>query len=59
MRSNWGVLYTIGNILLKAIRYCPQILKKKLICEKYECPNFLDKKSPDFGTLTWKSDIWI
>jgi hypothetical protein len=29
MSSNWGVLYTIGKIILKIIMYHPCILKKK------------------------------
>jgi hypothetical protein len=31
MKFNWGVLYTVGKIFLKAIRYFPQIQKKDLI----------------------------
>jgi hypothetical protein len=29
--SNWAVLYTIGKIFLRAIRYCPQVFKKNFI----------------------------
>jgi len=28
MRSNWNVLYTIGNIFSRVIRYCPRTLIK-------------------------------
>jgi hypothetical protein len=31
MSSDWGVLYTIGNIFLKIKKYCNHILKKDLI----------------------------
>jgi hypothetical protein len=27
MKSNWGVLYTVGKIFLRAIIYCPRIPK--------------------------------
>jgi hypothetical protein len=30
MNSDWGVLYIVGKIFLKAIRSCLQIFKKKL-----------------------------
>jgi hypothetical protein len=30
-RSNWGVLYIIRKIFLRAIKYCPHIFKKDLI----------------------------
>jgi hypothetical protein len=29
MNSDWGVLYTIGNIFLRAIKYCHQVFHKK------------------------------
>jgi hypothetical protein len=31
MRSDWSVLYTIGKIFSKDIKYCPPILKKNLL----------------------------
>jgi hypothetical protein len=31
MSSNWGVIYIVGKIFLRATRYCPHILKKNLI----------------------------
>jgi hypothetical protein len=55
MRSNWGMLYIVGKILLKAIRCCPCTFFKKLICKKYERPKFWDNKSPYFGTPTLES----
>jgi hypothetical protein len=53
MSFDWGVLYTIEKIFLKAIRYCPRILKIGLLSERYECPKFWDNKSPNFGTSIW------
>ncbi len=50
MESDWGVLYPVENIILKAIRYCPCIFKIDLILEGYECPKFLDNKSFNFGS---------
>jgi hypothetical protein len=50
MRSDWGMLYTIAKILLRAIRYCLCILKKNLIQKRYEHPKLWDNKSPNFGT---------
>jgi hypothetical protein len=55
MSSDWGMLYTIGNIFLKVIKYYPWIFKKDLIWEIYECPKFRDNKSPNFGTPIWES----
>jgi hypothetical protein len=46
MSFDWGVLYTIGKIFLKAIRYFPCIFKIDLIWEKYEHPKILDNKNP-------------
>jgi len=34
MKSDQGVLYTIGNIFLRAIRYHPHIFKKKIDLRK-------------------------
>jgi hypothetical protein len=31
MRSDWGMLYIVGDIYVRAIRYCPHILKNDLI----------------------------
>jgi hypothetical protein len=55
MSCDWGVLYIVRKIFLRAIRYCPQILKTKLILEIYERPKFWDYKSPSFGTSIWES----
>jgi hypothetical protein len=40
MSSSWNLLYTIGKIFSRAIRYCLHTLKIKLILGKYEHPNF-------------------
>jgi hypothetical protein len=29
MRSDWNVLYTVGKIFSRAIKYCPQNFEKK------------------------------
>jgi hypothetical protein len=56
MSSDWNMLYTVGKIFLRAIRFYLFILKKKnLIWKIYEPPKFWDNKSPNFGTLTWES----
>jgi hypothetical protein len=55
MKSNWSILYTIANIFLKAIKYCPQTLKKYLIWKRYECPKFWNNKNFSFETPTWES----
>jgi hypothetical protein len=34
MRSNWGMLYTIGKIFLRAITYYPFIPKNRLDLRK-------------------------
>jgi hypothetical protein len=52
IKSNWGLLYIVENIFLKAIRYCLRIFKNKLILERYERPKFWDNKSSNFGSLT-------
>jgi len=31
MSFDWGVLYTVGKIVMKDIKYCPCILKTDLI----------------------------
>jgi hypothetical protein len=31
MRSNWGVLYTIGKLFLRVIKYFSHIFKKKTL----------------------------
>jgi hypothetical protein len=31
MRSDWSVLYSVGKVFSRAIRYCPYILKANLI----------------------------
>jgi hypothetical protein len=31
INSDWGMLYIVGKIILRAIRYCPQIFKINLI----------------------------
>jgi hypothetical protein len=55
MRYDWGVLYIIGKIFLRVIRYFPHIFKINLILERYEHPKFWNNKSPNFGTPTWES----
>jgi hypothetical protein len=40
MKLRLGMLYIVEKTFLRAIRYCPHILKKDLILEKYECPKF-------------------
>jgi hypothetical protein len=55
MKSDWSMLYTIGKIFSRAIRYCPHTLKKNYTSERYEHPNFWDNKSFSFGTPTWDS----
>jgi hypothetical protein len=63
MKSDLNMLYTVGNIFSKDIRYCPHTFEKDLIWEKYEHPKFWDNKNPNFGTPTWefqgKNDIWM
>jgi hypothetical protein len=54
MNSDSGVLYIIGKIFLRAIRYCHRVLKIDLIWERYENPELWDNKSPNFGTLEEK-----
>jgi len=49
------MLYTVGKIFLKDIKYCRFIFLKDWIWEKYEHPKFWDNKSPSFGTPTWES----
>jgi len=44
MRFNWSVLYTIGNIFSRDIKYCPCIFKINLIWERYEHSMFWDNK---------------
>jgi hypothetical protein len=51
---DWGVQYTIGNIFSRARSYCPRMLKKYLIWEKYECPKFRNNKNPSFE----ESQFW-
>jgi len=46
MRSDWNVLYTIGKIFLRAIKYCLRF-KKNLIWQRHECPKFWNNKSPN------------
>jgi hypothetical protein len=55
MRSNWRVLYTVGNIFSIAIRYYSRTFEIDLIGKKYKCPKFWDNKSPSFWTPTWES----
>jgi hypothetical protein len=59
MRFYWDVLYTVGQIFLKDIRYCLQVLKIYLMWEKYEHPKFWDNKSRNFGTPRgkWHLDV--
>jgi hypothetical protein len=54
MKSNSSMLYTVGNIFSKNIRYCLHTFEKDLIWNKYEHPKFWDSKSPNFGTPTWE-----
>jgi hypothetical protein len=43
MRFDWSVLYTIGKIFSRAIKYFPRIFKNNLIQEIYEHPKVLGK----------------
>jgi hypothetical protein len=54
MSSNWGVLYTVGKILLKAIRYCLCNFKINLIWERYEHPNFGTTILESWGKVTFR-----
>jgi hypothetical protein len=61
-RSNelqFGMLYTVGKIFLRAIRYNPHISKIDLIWKRYERPKFWNNKSPNFGNLgeKWHLDV--
>jgi hypothetical protein len=55
MSSDWSVLYIVGKIFLKVIRYYLWIFKIDFIWERYECPKFWDNNNPNFGTPTWES----
>jgi hypothetical protein len=46
MSSDWGVLYTVEKIFLRAIKYFPQVFKIILILERYGHPKFWDNKNP-------------
>jgi hypothetical protein len=50
MRFDWNVLYNVGMIFSRAIKYYLHTLKKKLGLKKYERPNFWNNKSPSFRT---------
>jgi hypothetical protein len=52
MSSDWGVLYNVGKIFLRIIKYCICIFKIDLIWERYEHPKFWESKSPNFRTPT-------
>jgi hypothetical protein len=55
MSFDWGVLYTVGKIILKDIGHYPHIFKTNLIWKKYECPKFWNNKGPNFGIPIWKT----
>jgi hypothetical protein len=55
MRFDWSVLYTIGKIFSKAIRYYICTHKINLIWEIYKRPKFWNNNSLNFGTPTWES----
>jgi hypothetical protein len=43
------MLYPIGNMFLRAIKYFAYILKTNMIWKRYECLKFWNNKSPNFG----------
>jgi hypothetical protein len=49
IRCNWNVLYTIGKIFSRDIRYCPHTFKTYLIWEWYEHPKFGTIRVPVLG----------
>jgi len=49
MRSNWSVLYTIGKIFWREIKYCPCTFKKKLIWKKMSIQHFETIRVPILG----------
>jgi hypothetical protein len=55
MSSDWGMLYIIKKIFLRAIRYFFCVLKIDLISKRFEHPKFWDNMSPNFRTSTWES----
>jgi len=63
MKSNRSVLYPIGKIFSRAIRYCLWTFKKDFIWERYECPKFGTTKvrvlGLPLGSLVekWHSDV--
>jgi hypothetical protein len=54
MKSNWSMLYTIGKIFAKVIRYFSLNFKTYLIWERYERPKIWDIKSP---IKKWHLDV--
>jgi hypothetical protein len=55
-RCNWGVLYTIGNIFLKAIIYMSHFQKKTWFEKNMNVQNFMQQES-QFWNSPRKSDI--
>jgi hypothetical protein len=55
MSFAWGMLYIVGKIFLKVIKYCLRFFKTNLIWERYEQPKFWDSH---LG-IPKKSDIWM
>jgi hypothetical protein len=55
MNFDENMLYIIGKLFLKVLRYFPHIFKTDLIWERYERPKLWDNKSLNFGTPTWES----
>jgi hypothetical protein len=58
MRSDWSVLYTIGNIFSRAIRYYCHTFKINLIWKRYERPKFWNNKSPSSRTIRVPVEKW-
>jgi hypothetical protein len=57
-KVKWGPIeacYTCLERYFWGYKLLPLHSQYILDFKKYECPNFLDKKSPNFGILTWES----
>jgi hypothetical protein len=49
MKSNWGVLFTVDKIFLKAIRYCPHYLNIYLTEKDMNVQIFGTTRVPKLG----------
>jgi hypothetical protein len=54
MNSNWGMLYIVGKIFLRAMKYCPQVSKNNWFEKDINIQSFGTTKVPFLGP-TWKS----